>query len=149
MNDSHNLVPVACLLAPRSASSYKLYLKRCSCHIQHVHGLVAVSGLLLPQRPCHTPLDAWGRLSPFVRLLQEVVGDERTALQAVVAADLELMELREEEEQINKQLQDTSLEDKPKGFDADEASERLNEVSPSKDPTVCTMKPASVSHARA
>ena len=63
--------------------------------------------------------------------LQEVVGDERTALQAVVAADVELMELREEEEQLNKQLQDSSLEDKPKakGFDADEASERLNEVS--------------------
>ena len=59
---------------------------------------------------------------------QEVVGDERSALQAVVAADVELMELREEEEQLNKQLQDTSIEDKPKDFDADEASERLNEV---------------------
>lgn len=58
-----------------------------------------------------------------------MVGDERSALQAVVAADVELMELREEEEQLNKQLQDTSLQDKPKGFDADEASERLNEVS--------------------
>ena len=64
-------------------------------------------------------------------MIQEVVGDERTALQAVVAADVELMELREEEEQLNKQLQDSSLDDKPKpkGFDADEASERLNEVS--------------------
>lgn len=60
--------------------------------------------------------------------MQEVVGDERSALQAVVAADAELMELREEEEELNKQLQDASLEDKPKGFDADEASERLNEV---------------------
>lgn len=57
-----------------------------------------------------------------------MVGDERSALEAVVAADIELMELREEEEELNKQLQDTSLEDKPKGFDADEASERLNEV---------------------
>ena len=56
------------------------------------------------------------------------MGDERSALQAVVAADAELMELREEEEELNKQLQDASLEDKPKGFDADEASERLNEV---------------------
>ena len=61
--------------------------------------------------------------------MQEVVGDERTALQAVVAADAELMELREEEEELNKQLQDASLEDQPKGFDADEASQRLNEVS--------------------
>lgn len=59
---------------------------------------------------------------------QEVVGDERTALQAVVAADVELMELREEEEGLNKQLQETNLESQPKGFDADEASERLNEV---------------------
>ena len=58
-----------------------------------------------------------------------MVGDERSALQAVVAADVELLELREEEEQLNKQLQDTSLEDKPKDFHADEASERLNEVS--------------------
>ena len=58
-----------------------------------------------------------------------MVGDDRSALQAVVAADVELMELREEEEELNKQLQDSTLEDKPKGFDADEASERLNEVS--------------------
>ena len=61
--------------------------------------------------------------------MQEVVGDERTALQAVVAADAELMELREEEEELNQQLQDASLEEQPKGFDADEASQRLNEVS--------------------
>jgi len=61
--------------------------------------------------------------------LQEVVGDERSALQAVVAADAELMELREEEEQLNKQLQESSLEEQPKGFDADEASQRLIEVS--------------------
>ena len=58
------------------------------------------------------------------------MGDERSALQAVVAADAELMELREEEEQLNKQLQEASLEDKPTGFNADEASERLNEVMP-------------------
>jgi len=70
----------------------------------------------------HTPL-----LLGWV--LQEVVGDERSALQAVVAADAELMELREEEEQLNKQLQESSLEEQPKGFDADEASQRLNEVS--------------------
>lgn len=59
--------------------------------------------------------------------LQEVVGDDRSALQAVVAADTELMELREEEEEINAKLQDITLDDKT--FDADEASERLNEVS--------------------
>jgi len=58
-----------------------------------------------------------------------VVGDERSALQAVVAADAELMELREEEEELNKQLQESSVEEQPKGFDADEASQRLNEVS--------------------
>ena len=55
------------------------------------------------------------------------MGDDRSALQAVVAADTELMELREEEEEINAKLQDTTLDDKT--FDADEASERLNEVS--------------------
>lgn len=61
--------------------------------------------------------------------MQEVVGDERSALQAVVAADAELMDLRSEEEQLNKQLQESCLEEQPKGFDADEASQRLNEVS--------------------
>ena len=55
------------------------------------------------------------------------MGDDRSALQAVVAADTELMELREEEEDINAKLQETTLDDKT--FDADEASERLNEVS--------------------
>ena len=55
------------------------------------------------------------------------MGDDRSALQAVVAADTELMELREEEEEINAKLQDTTLDDKT--FDADEASERLNEAS--------------------
>ena len=59
------------------------------------------------------------------------MGDDRSALQAVVAADTELMELREEEEEINAKLQDTTLDDKT--FDADEASERLNEVGPSGD----------------
>ncbi|GAX85748.1 hypothetical protein CEUSTIGMA_g13163.t1 [Chlamydomonas eustigma] len=60
---------------------------------------------------------------------QEIVGDERTALQAVVAADVELMELREEEQSLNHLLQDPdqALKVDP-SFDADHAQERLNEV---------------------
>jgi ATP-binding cassette subfamily F protein 1 len=68
---------------------------------------------------------------------QEVVGDERSALQAVVAADLELMKLRQEEEELNQHLAAASLEDGdaakqsadlPADFDQDAASERLNQV---------------------
>ncbi|KAK9798586.1 hypothetical protein WJX73_004190 [Symbiochloris irregularis] len=41
---------------------------------------------------------------------QEVVGDDRTALQAVVAADAELMSLREEEAQLTQRLDATHLD---------------------------------------
>ncbi|KAK9820427.1 hypothetical protein WJX72_010224 [[Myrmecia] bisecta] len=57
---------------------------------------------------------------------QEVVGDERSALQAVVAADVELMALRSEEAELNTKLQETSPEDK--SFDQDAASDRLTEI---------------------
>lgn len=46
------------------------------------------------------------------RIPQEIVGDERTALQAVVAADVELMELREEEAVLTAKLQAASIGDK-------------------------------------
>jgi ATPase subunit of ABC transporter with duplicated ATPase domains len=61
-------------------------------------------------------------------------------VQAVVAADVELMELREEEADINRKLAAASLEEEAdegaagdgpipaQGFDADAASERLNEI---------------------
>ncbi|GIL68036.1 hypothetical protein Vafri_21320 [Volvox africanus] len=57
---------------------------------------------------------------------QEIVGDDRTALQAVVEADMELMSLREEEKELMEQLQDD--EKQPADFDHDTAQERLNEV---------------------
>ena len=53
---------------------------------------------------------------------QEVVADERTALQAVLEADVEATELQKEEKEINERLQ--SLE----GDEQDEASNRLNEI---------------------
>ncbi len=40
------------------------------------------------------------------------MGDDRTALQAVVAADVELMELREEEAALTAKLQSITLDDK-------------------------------------
>mmetsp|Transcript_28799 Transcript_28799/g.52898 ORF Transcript_28799/g.52898 Transcript_28799/m.52898 type:complete len:685 (-) Transcript_28799:233-2287(-) len=58
---------------------------------------------------------------------QEVVGDERTALQAVVQADVELMALRAEEQELTKQLQG-EVDVDPETFDHDAAQERLNEV---------------------
>ena len=42
---------------------------------------------------------------------QEIVGDERTALQAVVEADLELMELRAEEAELTARMSRATLED--------------------------------------
>ncbi|WIA09051.1 hypothetical protein OEZ85_008465 [Tetradesmus obliquus] len=57
---------------------------------------------------------------------QEVVGmDDQTALAAVVAADVELMELRVEEQQLQDKMQADHHE---AGFDMDEASHRLNEI---------------------
>ena len=45
--------------------------------------------------------------------LQEVVGTDESALDAVVAADAELMALREEEAEIQSRLGAVSLEDNP------------------------------------
>ncbi|KAI8476381.1 MAG: P-loop containing nucleoside triphosphate hydrolase protein [Monoraphidium minutum] len=56
---------------------------------------------------------------------QEVVGSEQSALQAVVAADVELVELRLEEARL---AEDLAAETHPEGFDADAAGARLNEV---------------------
>ncbi|KAF8072920.1 ABCF4 [Scenedesmus sp. PABB004] len=57
---------------------------------------------------------------------QEVVGmDDQTALQAVVAADVELMELRVEEQQLQDSM---TAEEHDAVFDMDEASARLNEI---------------------
>lgn len=60
---------------------------------------------------------------------QEIVGDSKTALEAVVAADVELMELRDEEKALNAQLEDPdeSKAEDP-AFDAESAQARLNEV---------------------
>lgn len=57
---------------------------------------------------------------------QEVVGSEQSALEAVVAADVELMELREEEKQLVEKL--NKPEEQGPEFNADDATARLNEV---------------------
>eukprot|EP00884_Botryococcus_braunii_P021886 jgi/Botrbrau1/8381/Bobra.0237s0004.1 len=63
---------------------------------------------------------------------QEVVGSEMSALQSVVAADMELMALREEEAAITARLGDISLADDaaPSGEEPDDEadSQRLNEI---------------------
>jgi len=56
---------------------------------------------------------------------QEIVGTEQSALQAVVAADVELMELRAEEHRLQDEL---SAETHEAGYDADAANHRLNEI---------------------
>lgn len=53
---------------------------------------------------------------------QEVVGTDEAALEAVVAADVELMALREEEAEIQSRLNAVSLEDNPADGDAPQAS---------------------------
>lgn len=65
-------------------------------------------------------------------LPQEVVGSEMSALQSVVAADVELMALREEEAAITARLGELGLGDQaePSGEDADDEadSDRLNQI---------------------
>lgn len=65
---------------------------------------------------------------------QEVVGDDCTALEAVVAADVELMNLREEEKELNEKLGSLTLEGREGAATAaeenadEEANQRLNEI---------------------
>jgi len=65
---------------------------------------------------------------------QEIVGDERTALEAVMQADVALMQLKAEEEEIERLMADLTVEEKDKRYadgrpwNADEASERLNGI---------------------
>lgn len=54
--------------------------------------------------------------------VQEVVGTDEAALDAVVAADVELMALREEEAEIQSRLNAVSLDDKPGAEDAPQPS---------------------------
>eukprot|EP00894_Picocystis_sp_ML_P001178 jgi/Pico_ML_1/51695/g266.t1 len=65
---------------------------------------------------------------------QEVVGDDCTALEAVVAADVELMNLREEEKELNEKLGSLTLDGREGAATAaeenadEEANQRLNEI---------------------
>ena len=63
---------------------------------------------------------------------QEVVADDRTALAAVVAADVELMQLRAEEADLTARMNDVSLEEgaaEPSSQDrADDDADRLTAI---------------------
>lgn len=96
---------------------------------QRRYGLVGPNGMgkttlmkLLAQRRVPVPDNI-----DILLVEQEVIGDERTALAAVVEADVELMALRAEEAELTARMAATSLEDAAKGAD-DEASDRLNAV---------------------
>lgn len=58
---------------------------------------------------------------------QEVVGTDDSALASVVAADVELMNLRKEEAELNEKLSGLELDDKA-GDEEDEIGSRLNEI---------------------
>eukprot|EP00889_Picochlorum_renovo_P001734 jgi/Picre1/28764/NNA_004163.t1 len=58
---------------------------------------------------------------------QEVVGTDDSALASVVAADVELMNLRKEETELNEKLSGLELDDKA-GEEEDEIGSRLNEI---------------------
>ena len=58
-----------------------------------------------------------------------MVGDERSALQAVVAADVELMTLRAEEAELTQRMDSATLEDGAEPSTRDDAdSDRLAAV---------------------
>ncbi|CAG9461390.1 unnamed protein product [Pedinophyceae sp. YPF-701] len=65
---------------------------------------------------------------------QEIVGDDRTALQAVVEADVELMRLRAEEDHLQRMMNDLEIKDEDKtlpdgsAYDHDTAADLLNGV---------------------
>lgn len=59
---------------------------------------------------------------------QEVVGTEDSALASVVAADVELMNLRKEEAELNKKLNDMDIGDEKAGDEEGEIGDRLNEI---------------------
>ena len=59
---------------------------------------------------------------------QEVVGTDDSALASVVAADVELMNLRKEEAELNKKLNDMDLADGKAGDEEGDISDRLNEI---------------------
>ena len=60
------------------------------------------------------------------------MADERTALEAVVAADVELMQLREEEAELTARMNDASLDEgaaEPSSQDrADDEADRLTAI---------------------
>ena len=64
--------------------------------------------------------------------MQEVVADNRTALEAVVAADVELMKLRAEEAELTARMNDASLDEgaaEPSSDQrADDEADRLTAV---------------------
>lgn len=59
---------------------------------------------------------------------QEVVGTDDSALASVVAADVELMNLRKEEAELNKKLNEMELADGKAGDEEGEIGDRLNEI---------------------
>lgn len=59
---------------------------------------------------------------------QEVVGTDDSALASVVAADVELMNLRKEEAELNKKLNDMDIGDGKAGEEEGEIGDRLNEI---------------------
>jgi len=98
------------------------------------YGLVGPNGMgkttlmkLLAQRRIPVPDNI-----DILLVEQEVLGDERTALSAVVEADTEMMSLRAEEQDINDRLGALTMEDGAKvdseGRTQDELSDRLNAI---------------------
>eukprot|EP00873_Tetraselmis_striata_P005920 jgi/Tetstr1/426184/TSEL_016509.t1 len=100
---------------------------------QRRYGLVGPNGMgkttlmkLLAQRRVPVPDNI-----DILLVEQEVIGDERTALAAVVEADVELMALRAEEAELTARLSAVSLEEAAKGAggrEDEEASDRLNAI---------------------
>ncbi|KAL5761321.1 hypothetical protein ACOSQ2_020159 [Xanthoceras sorbifolium] len=110
----------------------KELLKNASVRISHGkrYGLVGPNGM---GKSTLLKLLAWRKIPvpkniDVLLVEQEVVGDDRSALEAVVSANEELVKLREEVASLQNNFSSPSGEEKDDSYDEDDAAEKLTEL---------------------
>lgn len=110
----------------------KELLKNASVKISHGkrYGLVGPNG---KGKSTLLKLLAWRKIPvpkniDVLLVEQEVVGDDKTALQAVVSADVELVNLRKEVEELQNAASNAENDEKNDNYDANDLAEKLSEM---------------------